>query len=517
MRKNHSFHSIVSKNEFKAIRGFRYQTILYLSSILFFTFLCIGFANNALQFQKKLAKNPLSNWINLDIDRSLQPSLNKLMSALSDTALRDKYYLQNVYYSKQFGATFLDRKGIPSRFPLPKVNTVSPGSSIINDLFNESNQIKAPVSKNVFMDEPFGVIVTVIFLKDLGFHSDSVKYLSYRLYGNKYVQVPVLGVVKELPFRAALFCTDDFYTLQQKVFPDDSLYTGMFLETTDPQKIARVKEAIRKEFGFPPTCQIADSVKGVNKAICILYFSNSEKATREVFYDNCKRVYRLSEFKNLNFGAYYKVSRAVEQHIPGETCTRDNAIFNFDFLSIEFYKLDRIKEFSEYLKEEYNLSMNMETVYQRQNFLFSLNVSFAAIFLILGLSGFAVVIFLSNTLKNHLDRIKRNLGNFMAFGGFGRQIIGIYIFVVMKILFISLLISLSLAGITGVMLDTFFIKKVLILEENQSFFSLINPYMAGFIVIVILVALSKTYYNVWLLVRQSPGNLLHEREKKLYK
>ena len=397
------------------------------------------------------------------------------------------------------------------------MNTVSPGSSIINDLFNVSNLVKAPVTKNVFQDEPFGVIVTVNFLKDLGFHSDSVRYLSYRLYGNKYVQVPVLGVVKELPFRAALFCTDDFYTLQQKIFPDDSLYTCMFIETTDPQKIGRVKEAIRQEFGLPATCQIADSVKGVNKAVCVLYFSNTENATLEVFKDNFNRVYRLSEFKNLNFGAYYKVTRPVEQIIAGEGGTKDNAIFNFDFLSIEFYKLDRIKEFSEYLKEEYNLSMNMETVYQRQNFLFSLNVSFAAIFMILGLAGFAVVIFLSNTLKSHLDRIKRNLGNFLAFGGFGRQIIGIYLFVVMIILLISLIFSLILAGITGELLDTYFIKKVLILEENQSFFSLFNPYMAGFIVIVILVALSKTYYNVWLLVRQSPGDLIYEREEKSYK
>ena len=511
MRRYRTFHLIVLKNEFKAIRGLRNSTIVYLAGILFITFLCIGFSNNAYLYQKKLAKNPLSNWVNMEIDRSLQPSLDKLMKSLSDPKTRESYFLQNVYYSKQFGATFLARGGIASRLPLPKVNTVSPESSIIKDLFNEDNIVKAPVSENCFMEEPFGVIVTRNFLNDLGFHYDSVKYLSYRLYGYKYVQVPVLGVVKELPFRASLFCTDLFYTMQQRVFPDDSLYAKLFIETTDAEKAARVKSAICKEFNIPATTRIFDSVQGAGKSVTVLYFLHTEQATGEIFSDNLRRLYQLEALKNLNFGSWFRVVNP-QSNPDGNDIRKDNSIYNFDFLSVEFSKLDKIKEFSEYLKSDYNLSMSMETVYQRQNFLFSLNVSLAAIFVILFLSGVAVMIFLSNTLKNHLDRIKRNLGNFLAFGGYGSQIIGIYLVVVFGIMVISLAISLGAAGIAGILLDTYVIRKVLILEENQSFFSLDNPWMRIFVLIMLIVALSKTFYNVWRLVRQTPGNLIYERE-----
>ena len=214
MKKYQKFHSVVVRNEFKAIRGPGFRSIFYLSGILFVTFLCIGFANNALLYQNRLAMNPLSNWINLEINRRTRDSTQRMVTDLSDTLMKNRYCIKNLYFSKEFGASFLNRWRQSSGLPLPKVRTIDPGSAIIRDLLNKNNLISPGVPDNVFQIEPFGFIVTQAFLRQLGFHFDSVTCMSYRLYADKYVPVPVLGVVRELPDHADVVCTDAFYRKQ---------------------------------------------------------------------------------------------------------------------------------------------------------------------------------------------------------------------------------------------------------------------------------------------------------------
>jgi hypothetical protein len=153
----------------------------------------------------------------------------------------------------------------------------------------------------------------------------------------------------------------------------------------------------------------------------------------------------------------------------------------------------------------------METVTRQQNYLFSLNMSLGAIILVLLLSAMSIVIFLSSTLKNHLEKVKRNLGNFLAFGTTGQQITGIYLAVVVRILVASILPALLLAWISGELFDHYLLQRLLTLDEGREYFSLFNPWLASFILMVFASALLKTMISVALLVRQTPGDLIYER------
>ncbi len=512
MKKYLRFYSVVTKNEFKAIRGSGFRSIIYLSGILYLTFLCIGFSNNALLYQNKLSKNPLSNWINIEINKRTQDSTERLMNDLSDPVLKNKYCIKNLYFSKEFGTSFLDRTGLSSGLPLPKARTTDPKSSIIHDLFNRDNVVKAVVADNIFQIEPFGFVVTETFLKKLGFHYDSVSYLSYRLYGGKYVPVPILGVVKELPDHADIVCTDSFYMMQLHIYPDDSLFSKLFIDTHDLEMVKQLKDVIRKKTGLSNGLPVFDSLKGYNNALCVLYFSNKFPEISRLFNDNLSDLYKLKEFQHVHFGTFFEAKIEVTAQ-QAKNFMQNKRDFNFDYLAVEFSKLDKIKDFSAYIKNRYNISMNMETVTQRQNYLFSLNISLGAIILVLILAVLSIVIFISNTLKNHLDRVKRNLGNFLAFGTSGHKIIGIYIIVVMKILWVSMTIALILAYFSGELFDRYLLKNMLILEGDQDFFSLFNIWLVLFIIVVIAVAVLKTLVTVTLLVRQSPGDLIYEREK----
>ncbi len=492
-----------------AIAGFRYRTITYLSGILILTFLCIGFANKALEYQKKLAVNPFSNWINIEVTKSVQESSLNLMADLADPGLKSRFLIRNIYMSKGFGASFLDRKGHSSGLPLPKARTIDSKSSIILTLLDSNNTHKSTSTVNVFQKEPFGFVVTSKFLEKTGFHRDSVRYLMYGLYDQFYVPVPILGVVKELPDHADVLCTDSFYIMKSYCYPADLVYSKLFIETEERKQVEVFKTALEQTYNASADSTGYDAEKGLT----ILFFLNQKTTTQQIFENRLSLLYQLPALRNFHFGVYSGVVNDTSQE-ANYNYSKKKKNFNFDYLAVEFSRLDKLKEFSDYIKNRYNVSINMETVEQRQNFLFSLNISLGAILLVLVISGLSILIFLSNSLKNHLDRVKRNLGNFLAFGANRNIIIEIYTYVVLKILLISITIAFILSYAAGELFEIFILKKLLILKTDQDFFSLVNIWLVAFILVIIMAAVGKTLVTVWILVRKSPGDLIYEREQR---
>ena len=509
MQKQVSFRCVVRKNEFQAIAGYRFRTIAYLTGILVLTFLCIGFSYKALEYQKKLSVNPFSNWINIESTKSVQDSSLNLSADLANPVLKSRFLIKNIYLSKGFGASFLDRHGISSGLPLPKARTINARSSIMLDLPDSENPPKPRLSGNVFQKDPFGFVVTDKFLKKLGFHRDSVKYLLYGLYGETYVPVPILGVVKELPDHADVVCTDSFYIMKSYCYREDAAYSKLFIETTDRREAEQFRNTLLQAFKLTDISMVYDKKKGIT----ILGFYNEDPVKQEIEKNGLDSLYQVPGLRKFHFGRYTQVVTDTSQETKN-IYLKKKKNFNFDFLAVEFSRLDKLKEFSDYIKKRYNVSINMETVEQRQNFLFSLNISLGSILLVLIISGFSILIFLSNSLRNHLDKVKRNLGNFLAFGANRNIIIEIYTYVILKILLISIAIAFIFSYCAGEFFENFILKRLLILKTDQDFFSLLNLWVVIFILAIIIVSVSKTVVTVWILVRKSPGDLIYEREKR---
>jgi hypothetical protein len=430
-----------------------------------------------------------------------------MLPVLNDPQVREKYLIRNTYLSKEFGTTFLDRNGKPTPIrPKIRARTIDPGSSIILDLLDSSNTYDKKPAEYVFLSDPFGIIVTGDFLERNGFHRDSVKYLSYLL--DHYIPLRILGVVKELPTRADIMTTDSFYIMRLFCYKDDSRFLKMFVETTDQKKISEFRILLDHEAKLKADTTVTD----IKKGITILRFPRENPGVEDYFRNNLAEIYKIPAVKKYHFGKFVEIG--IDSVNSQEAYSIGKKNFNFDLLAIEFSKLDKIKEFSSFIKARFNVTMNLETVKQRQNFLFSLNSSLGAIILVIVISAISILIYLSSSLKNHLDKVKRNLGNFLAFGANRFTIIEIYTYVVMKILIISLLIAFLFSFCIGEFFEHIILQKVLILDEHQQFFSLINNWLIIYVISIIIVALSKTIISVWFLVRITPGDLIYEREKK---
>jgi hypothetical protein len=282
----------------------------------------------------------------------------------------------------------------------------------------------------------------------------------------------------------------------------------MFVETTDQKKISEFRILLDHEAKLKADTTVTD----IKKGITILRFPRENPGVEDYFRNNLAEIYKIPAVKKYHFGKFVEIG--IDSVNSQEAYSIGKKNFNFDLLAIEFSKLDKIKEFSSFIKARFNVTMNLETVKQRQNFLFSLNSSLGAIILVIVISAISILIYLSSSLKNHLDKVKRNLGNFLAFGANRFTIIEIYTYVVMKILIISLLIAFLFSFCIGEFFEHIILQKVLILDEHQQFFSLINNWLIIYVISIIIVALSKTIISVWFLVRITPGDLIYEREKK---
>jgi len=167
--------------------------------------------------------------------------------------------------------------------PFPKARTTDLEVLSYMIFLTNTTLLRFGVSDDVFRDEPFGFIVTSTFLNRLGFHYDSVTCLSYRLYGDKYVPVPILGVVKELPNRTDVMCTDSFYIMQLHNYPDDREFSMLFIDTRDLERAHHLKDVIRKITGLADDIPVYDSVKGFKNSLYVFYFSNKLPEIRQLF------------------------------------------------------------------------------------------------------------------------------------------------------------------------------------------------------------------------------------------
>ena len=223
------------------------------------------------------------------------------------------------------------------------------------------------------------------------------------------------------------------------------------------------------------------------------------------FHEKNKRLGEIAVLKNYNHGQYFKIS-------PDTIC--DNSVLPHEDLAFEFSNLEKIREFSEFIKDKYNVSLNMEVLTQRENYVFAGNMALGAILMVLLLSVVTVTIYISSSIRNHLERVKKNLGNFLAFGVKNNILIWLYILVAFRILITAMMPAFLLALVSGELFEKYGLPKLLVLDKEQNYFSLTNIWFVCFIFGILLIAVFRTYISIKYILKHTPGDLVYERDGK---
>ncbi|MCX6269365.1 MAG: hypothetical protein NTW16_18765 [Bacteroidetes bacterium] len=502
-----SFHSVLIHNEFKALKGKYNSTIVYLFFILFITFLAVGFAKSALTYQQKLSAAPFSNWVNLNYHAGTRDSLRSLKEQISEKQFRERFHIQGAYfYNKGMVSVLSVLHG--NTTVQYEARTIDPKSGIVKDLLHAGVCAKYfPDSvANVFEYEPNGVIISRRLLDDIGLDKRSVSFIQIKSPVGDLVPVPVLAVVNELPDLSDIVYTNLFYckTMNTGFYDRDNSYDRIFVENMDTAGILNVLKELYAvlEIRDPSTVQTT-VLKTGNSAVLNWKIEIGTEQNDLPGNIRKEKIANLNALKNHHFGQYFELSK-------DSSC--DNSAFFHDYLAIEFHDLERIREFSTYLKEQLTLQLNLEVLSDRENYLFTGNIAIGSIMLLMVLSVISVSIYISGIIRNHLLKMKKNLGNFLAFGVKNTTLIRLYIWVTVKILVAAIVPAFLVATATGEFFEKYLLGKLLVLDAEQDYFSLSDSWFAMFLLLILFVSVSRTFVSVKKILKHTPGDLIYERD-----
>jgi len=513
---NKDFNKIFYREEGKELFGKKLLNFLYLVIILTITFVSIGFANGSLKYLKKKMDDPFIKWVNVEIPYTLANQIPDLIELINTDSLKNFYFYRDCDGFNQLTTYFfLKNSNTDKQFT---GRTINIGNPILNSILSDKNLIAGRKWKDEF---DIGLILTRQLLDILGYINESPSFIrmSYPVMDNKYIEVPipVIAIVNDLPGNNLFACTPYFYKKRNsRYFPFD-------ITSADyQQELIFFSEGSRAD-ASQYSIEIYNLLRNdtlFNHFIDSLILPN--KSTLNAGYDitfsfrgDISETILLSSFaekiKNKGLHKNSGIVRIYKYDLSGF----ENELYSYDNLSVNFASLDRIREFSSFLFELKNLKIDMSQIESKENYNFVSKLTiFISGFLVI-FSVISIILFLSNLLKVHINKIKSNLGTFKAFGLSNSIIVRIYSLLSLRFLFFAIVIALGISlliGETG-LFRFFFRISGTIIDENTKYFSLltdIKTYIA--LAAIVLISMIVLPRNIWKMLNKTPGDLIYKRD-----
>ena len=119
----------------------------------------------------------------------------------------------------------------------------------------------------------------------------------------------------------------------------------------------------------------------------------------------------------------------------------------------------------------------------------------------------SVILFIVNLLRTYFQRVKRNMGTFKAFGMSNKELIKIYILILVAVVAGAMLIALVAVVLIQLLLTLFKVSY-----EGGSPYLIIGNINTILAIVVILISSVLTVY--WVMKNQlsaTPGDLIYDR------
>jgi hypothetical protein len=501
-----TFSRLIRRNEFRELIGWRYQTLIFLSAILLITFLCFGFAKSAFNHVEELSRDPFSNWINIKFNSNVALSLNQLDKSLSDEEFRDEYLIANSDFYALRGFSFFN---VNHELGLVyNSRTIDPDSPVLDDLLKGTNLIHKNFPDSLTIStilkiEPKGIIVTESLIQELGYKRTPANLNLF--FQDKEIALPIVAVVKKLPDQVHLVCTNALLCslLSQSLPEPNPLTLEIVAESLDTNLAFTIQDEIAQALKFEYSDNITINVfKNPGDTNSLWRFDIPNEGMKIPRKEKFILVSAIPALLGHNVREYY-------QFTADPDC-KSQGLYQ-DYLAIEFRKLDRIRQFADMIDSDYDVSLNMETQIQRENYMFVGNLALAAIIMVILFSVFSLTLYISETFKNHILKVKKNLGNLMALGASNHELIRLYLRVAFRMLLYAILIAFVAGELIGEAFERIVLGKLIVLKEGEDYFSLLNLWLAFFIVLIIVIALFMTFITIKRILKVSPGDLIYER------
>ena len=518
--KNDYFRLFV-KREGKVVLGKNFSNLWLLTSVLVATFLAIAFSNASLDYLSYKMDDPFINWVDIKNEFGEGDFLG-LEYGLASEENKEQYHYYN--HQSDYARSYMffakendDMMYLKCRF-FQDLNT-----PLVEAILGKDNVVKDWAVKNLASvgNNTLGVIITEEVMKKLGYDSApsyvDVEHFSpgadaygFDLFHDGWARmpVPVLAVVKKLPGNVDLISSTFFY--QQK--ENDITY---------PFNLCNAEYASNLSYFLPATLSLDNFRKTLSK-IGAEYTEASLEIDEYSFYTPEIIPFREGQFITVNcYDDYldYSQLKLINNDIL-KAFSEDglHRVFAYQFsdcpftqkafISVHFKDLNRIGEFETYVRDEFNVKIEMAQINAKENFN---AVSTMGNILSWGIIIFAIVciiLFIVNLLQSYFQKVKRNLGTFKAFGISNRALISVYVLIMAAIILAAILMSVSVTWLVEGCLHLFGVLK----DGVFDYLSLWSMKTICSIVIIVVASVYTVYFVMHKLLKSTPGDLIYDRQ-----
>ncbi|MEM7374163.1 MAG: ABC transporter permease [Bacteroidota bacterium] len=509
------FRQLFFRKEGKALMGHRYRNAWVLIVILFVTFCAIGFANGSLEYLGRKMDDPFINWINISVPFGKMDSIATIKGRLNEEAVRSEFRYKNVTGNFRFTLRFpqVDKEGTYSVVG----RTLELGNPLLEKILAEDNRLHGTGFSG---EQDAGLIVTQAFLQEFGYEEDASHIpTAFPTTTDEDIMIPlpIVAIVDELPGLSSFATTPFFYSQRfgasaQNPFHPRHTTDFLFFVEGDEATAGQFQQVMESWFmethadefsPFDPFPSPVNSYTLSHQAGYLVGISLTpkpdEKKLRAVF----GRMQEDAAFRQFDFLRCFSTQFNL--------FTKED---EYDNLNINFENLDRIREFREYCKQEFDLEIDMAQVEARENFNFVSKLTYTISLILIGFSVLSICLFLSAVFRRHLDKIRRNIGTFKAFGLDNRTLISTYLNMITGFLAASilgsLLVSWIFGSLGGIRLLLWIFRSEL--ERGQQYFDLLNWWTLVAVLAIMGISFVVLYSLASRILSRTPGDLLYDRE-----
>ncbi len=417
------------RREYAAIRGRRSAVFWALYAIMLCSLLAIVIGKAALAYLREKMEDPFTSMVTIPVlNAQNEGRYGLIKSYLDSCAATHAFDVANssgnyttgwFFYSlsqRQDHYTYVYSFGFhQDRGLLEKI--VGPGN-LVADL--SEGQLGDPLA---YRD---GLIVSLPLLDELGLDTAALRGRALLVREGPFTfPLRVLAVVRALPERSKAYCE---HALLRSIDRKDEEGT---IPTEDVDQVSVLLSASPDDIGTQKAQWEEGLRKAVPEAALIRFEPSQGMATHGVVaaIDLSTRITMdrgpLYYQQQLNDGA--GLPQRLAPRLLWRARFKDPAPANggadhadesdrYTNLTVTFASLDGIGAFQRDIFRSTQVELDLDRIESKKNFAVVSGLGVALIAALMLFAVLAIVLFLYNTLKNHLERIQMNLGTFLAFG-----------------------------------------------------------------------------------------------------
>ncbi|NEN23556.1 hypothetical protein G3O08_08585 [Cryomorpha ignava] len=462
----HPKERIFHRREYNSVKGKKSGILVMLTVLLFFSLFSVVLGKAGLDYLNYKMNDPFIKWFNIPVsNHSYRHNYAEIKKFFDENAASHEFSFSKSTGSYRALWKFYRSEGGGTILAFVQSFNFWEDKDLINSICEEDNLIYDFGDVKNLTPEKLqdGVIISINLVKDLECDIADLKTNKIMIQDGDNLPLTVLAVVKSLPNRSQVFAENRLVVTlnnygESNVSGSSSFESNelsVYVKVNDNE--ARVKTEIsallKSEFGLTYGDERAakPDLNLLSQNKVMTFYDLSENldlsARRRISTKLAEDLYPY------NAALMYDHSLLIphESMVYGDPESKDYSTGNmFDILSFKIEDLSAISPFQDVVLEKYKMELDLSQVEAKENFGV---VSFMSIFLILSLvffAGFAILIYLFNLMKSHLEKISMNLGTFLAFGMPKEFLYKGYLRIIFRLIASATL--LSLVFLTGIIL-----------------------------------------------------------------